>query len=365
MSGFGKRGPAQTAQTRSMNAMPVLDDTAAYEAVVARDNRYDGTLFFAVKTTGVYCRPSCPARRPRRENVRFFDTPEQARAAGFRACLRCRPDEAGAPPAWLTEAIDRLRASETPIPLTELCAPSGLGPDQFRRRFRASTGLTPAAFFRAVRAERMTEELAAPKRITDAVYDAGFNTSSQFYREANRRLGMAPSAWKNGGAGAEISWTTVETELGPLLVAATETRGVPDRLRGNQTRSRVAIPEGEIVQSARGPRRAREGRGSSDRRRTTAPPAAARRTRYGLSGAGLGSAVPDPCGRDADVRGDRRRDRQARRSARGSVRRAAPIRSPSQSRAIEPCAAMADSAATRGGSTESARFCERKRGGPS
>lgn len=228
-----------------MNAMPSLDETSAYAVLRSRDAHYDGKLYYAVTTTGVYCRPSCPARRPKPENVRFFDSPEEARAEGFRACLRCQPDEAGTTPAWLADSMARLRRSETSIPLADLAEPSGLGPDQFRRRFRAATGLTPAAFFRAARAERLAKQLAEPKRITDAVFDSGFSTSSQFYREANRRLGMAPSAWRNGGLGAEIAWTVADTRLGRLLVATTE-RGI----------CRIAFDEAEADLATRFPKAA-------------------------------------------------------------------------------------------------------------
>ena len=226
-----------------MNAMQPLDEDSAYRILLARDPRYDGRIYFAVTSTGIYCRPSCPARRPKRANVRFFESVKEARAAGFRACLRCRPDEVTSSPPWLSEAVDRLRGADAPVALADLAKPSGLGPDQFRRRFRRATGLTPAAFYRAARAQRMEETLTEPGRITDAVFDAGFGASSQFYREANRRLGMVPSAWRNGGAGCEIAWTVTDTTLGPLLVAATD-RGV----------CRIAFDESESELATRFPR---------------------------------------------------------------------------------------------------------------
>ncbi len=206
-----------------MNAFPT--ESAQRDAIAARDRAADGAFVYAVTTTGVYCRPSCPARRAKPEHVRFFATPAQAARAGFRPCRRCRPD---APPAVSrhaagVEAACRLiEAAEEPPALDALAACAGLSRFHFHRVFKAATGLTPKAYAAGLRARRARAALAAGASVTAALYDAGFGASSRFYAEASGRLGMAPRAWRDGGAHARLRFALGETSLGAILVAATE-----------------------------------------------------------------------------------------------------------------------------------------------
>jgi AraC family transcriptional regulator of adaptative response/methylated-DNA-[protein]-cysteine methyltransferase len=198
-----------------------LDPEAAWAAVMARDKAADGRFVTGVLTTGIYCRPSCAARHPKRANVRFFATGAEAAAAGLRACLRCRPDEVSRDAAALAKALQMLEQAEEPPSLGALAARAGYSPHHFHRMFKRATGVTPAAYARARRARTMTDSLAANGRVTDAIYDAGYSGPGRFYADARNRLGMTPSAWRDGGRGETISWATAETSLGTMLVAAT------------------------------------------------------------------------------------------------------------------------------------------------
>jgi len=198
-----------------------LSDDAAWAAFEARDRAFEGRFIVAVTTTGIYCKPTCPARRPLRENVRFYGDAETARDAGFRACLRCKPDELGRDRIAVAEAVAMLEAAEEPVGLDELAARVGYAPHHFHRLFKRATGVTPAAYARGLRARR-AEQALHQGSVTEAIYEAGYSAPSRFYETANARLGMTPSAWKRGGAGVTIRWTVAETSLGPLLIAATD-----------------------------------------------------------------------------------------------------------------------------------------------
>ncbi|WP_296221435.1 bifunctional DNA-binding transcriptional regulator/O6-methylguanine-DNA methyltransferase Ada [uncultured Sphingomonas sp.] len=202
-----------------------IDTDAAWAAFASRDRGADGRFVVAVRTTGIYCRPSCPARHPRRENVSFYPAPDQARAAGYRACLRCRPDEIARDRLAVARALTLFDTAEVPPPLEELAATVGYAPHHFHRLFKRATGVTPAAYARGLKASRATEALAAGASVTTAIYEGGYSAPSRFYDHAVPRLGMSPSAWSRGGAGVTIRWTIAPTSLGPLLVAATD-RGV-------------------------------------------------------------------------------------------------------------------------------------------
>ena len=226
----------------------MIDDDKAWSAVLQRDRRFDGRFVTGVLTTGIYCRPSCAARHPERGNVRFFADGAEARAAGLRACKRCRPDEVGRDEAAVLAAIDEIKASEGLPRLDELAAAVGYSPTHFQRVFTRATGLSPAAYARALREERAREALAEGESVTDAIYDAGFESASRFYDSMQGRLGMAPSAWVKGGAGVTIRWAVVESSLGPMLVAATD-KGVC-RLsfgRGREELERL-FPNADLVQ---------------------------------------------------------------------------------------------------------------------
>lgn len=205
----------------TMIATPT-DDDARWRIALAKDRRFDGAFITGVHSTGIYCRPSCPARPPRRENVIFYATPADAEAAGLRPCLRCRPDDIPRDAAAVAGAIAMLRASDEPVPLDRLAAVAGYSPAHFQRLFKRAVGLSPAAFARALRIERAADALSAGERVTDAVYEAGYGAPSRFYEASEGRFGMTPSAWRDGGRGATIRWAVVATSLGPMLVAATE-----------------------------------------------------------------------------------------------------------------------------------------------
>ena len=198
------------------------DDESRWRIALAKDRRFDGAFVTGVHSTGIYCRPSCPARPPRRENVAFYAAPADAEAAGLRACLRCRPDAVARDEAAVAEAIRMLRDAEGVLPLEQLSLVTGYSPAHFQRLFKRAVGLSPAAFARALRLERAADALSDGARVTDAIYDAGFSAPSRFYAASEGRLGMTPSAWKGGGRGVTIRWAVVATSLGDMLVAATD-----------------------------------------------------------------------------------------------------------------------------------------------
>jgi AraC family transcriptional regulator of adaptative response/methylated-DNA-[protein]-cysteine methyltransferase len=201
-------------------------DDARYDAFVRRDRSRRADYVMAVTTTGVYCRAGCPARTPKRENVRFFDTPDAARAAGFRACKRCRPDEVRSPASEVAaRACRSIEAAETAPTLEALADEAGLSPFHFHRLFKAETGVTPAQYAAAVRDRRAKAALAGGASVTEAVYDAGYGSASRFYEGAEARFGMAPKAWRERGRGEAIRVTVAPCSLGFVLVGATE-RGV-------------------------------------------------------------------------------------------------------------------------------------------
>jgi len=204
---------------------PPIRADEAWRAVLVRDRRFDGRFVTGVLTTGIYCRPSCPARHPRRDNVRFFADGAAARAAGLRACRRCQPDEVTREEQAVARAIAAIKAAETAPLLGALALDCGYSPGHFQRLFKRATGLSPSAYARALRAERAARALSGGGRVTDAIYEAGYGAPSRFYDDAAARLGMAPSAWARGGEGVTIRWAVVPTTLGEMLVAATD-RGV-------------------------------------------------------------------------------------------------------------------------------------------
>ncbi|MCJ2014230.1 bifunctional DNA-binding transcriptional regulator/O6-methylguanine-DNA methyltransferase Ada [Methylobacterium sp. J-076] len=213
------------------------DETeACWAALLARDSGADGRFVYAVRTTGVYCRPSCAARLPRRQNVSFHPTGAEARRAGFRPCLRCRPD--GPSPAEarrdaVARACRLIGEAAAPPPLAELARSAGMSAFYFHRVFRDVTGVTPAAYARARRAERVAAALPAAATVTGALYEAGYGAASRFYAEAGPRLGMAPARYRRGGAGTRIRFGVGACSLGAILVAATE-RGVCAILLGDE-----------------------------------------------------------------------------------------------------------------------------------
>lgn len=206
-----------------MSAMTVMiDPEQAWAAVLARDRASDGRFVTGVLSTGIYCRPSCAARHPARGNVRFFANGAEARAAGLRPCRRCRPDDLARDEMAVVAALATIREAEGPPVLADLAARAGYSPAHFQRLFTRHTGLSPAAYARALRAERAAAALSAEPSVADAIYAAGYSAPSRFYEGTRGRLGMAPSAWARGGEGVAIRWAVVPTSLGALLVAATD-----------------------------------------------------------------------------------------------------------------------------------------------
>ncbi len=224
-----------------------LDPDAAWRAFEARDRHADGRFVGAVTTTGIYCKPSCPARHPKREHVMFYRTPEEARAAGFRACLRCKPDEVGRDRIAVARAVDLIEAAEDTLGLDALAGQVGYAPHHFHRLFKRATGVTPAAYARALKARRAARALTGETTVTEAIYQAGYAAPSRFYADGAKRLGMTPSAWKRGGAGVAIRWTVAHTSLGALLVAATDKGLCRVSFDEGEAALRLRFPQAEIV----------------------------------------------------------------------------------------------------------------------
>jgi AraC family transcriptional regulator of adaptative response/methylated-DNA-[protein]-cysteine methyltransferase len=216
-------------------ADPFPDDESRWQAVIGRDPAADGAFFYSVRTTGVYCRPTCPARTALRKNVGFHDTCRDAEAAGFRPCKRCRPTEASLAErqaALVARACRLIDESEGPPSLDELAAAVGLSRYHFHRLFRAQTGLTPRRYAAARRMRRVRDELARRPTVTAAIYGAGFSSNSRFYETSNGVLGMTPKAFRSGGIGTAIRFAVGETWLGSILVAASD-KGVCAILLGD------------------------------------------------------------------------------------------------------------------------------------
>ena len=215
----------QQRRSDPMATVTRLDPDTAWAAFMRRDRSWDGRIIGAVTTTGIYCKPSCPARRPRREHVVFYSSGEEARAAGFRPCLRCKPDEVGRDREAVAEAVRLIEDADEAPSLAGLAAAVGYAPHHFQRIFKRDLGVSPAEYARGLRNRRAEEALKANGRVTDAVYDAGYQSPSGFYSDAKERLGMTPSAWRDGGRGETIRWTTFDSPLGQMLIAATS-RGI-------------------------------------------------------------------------------------------------------------------------------------------
>jgi AraC family transcriptional regulator of adaptative response/methylated-DNA-[protein]-cysteine methyltransferase len=211
--------PAQTPQQ--------LEDEQRWEIAGRRDAAFDGRFFVGVLTTGIYCRPSCPARRPLRRNVRFYATAEQAQRAGLRACKRCKPDDlsAGTTPRWVTDLCEHIRREADggePLTLDALAARVGLSPTHLQRTFRAAVGVSPRRYAELCRMERLKGELRGGDSVTGAIYAAGFGSSSRVYERTDSRLGMTPSQYRAGGKDVAITYAAANTNVGKLLLAATD-----------------------------------------------------------------------------------------------------------------------------------------------
>lgn len=205
----------------------MLDERQCWEAVLAKDKSADGRFYFGVLTTGVFCRPSCPARQPLRKNVRFYATPAAAEGDGLRPCRRCHPLEpvVDAQAARMTELCHYLREqcdSGEDLSLEALGRRVGLSPAHLQRTFKAAIGVTPRRYVEACRLELLKRGLRTAESVTQAIYDAGFGSSSRVYERVDSRLGMTPSDYRAGGKGVAISHACTETPLGLMAVGATD-----------------------------------------------------------------------------------------------------------------------------------------------
>src|SRR5262245_10128672 len=200
-------------------------DDQRWDAIRRRDKAADGTFYYGVLSTGVYCRPSCSARQPRRDNVRFHLTPVDAEKAGFRPCKRCRPNEASASErqaALVAAACRQIETADELPSLDELAKAANMSRYHFHRVFKAVTGVTPKAYADAHRARRVRDRLTEVDTVTQAFYEAGYNSNRRFYAGAGEMLGMTPSVFRKGGRGAVIRFAVGECSLGSILVAATD-----------------------------------------------------------------------------------------------------------------------------------------------
>jgi AraC family transcriptional regulator of adaptative response/methylated-DNA-[protein]-cysteine methyltransferase len=206
-----------------------------WASVVARDPEADGRFYYSVQTTGVYCRPSCAARLARPQNVRFYTTREQAETAGFRPCKRCKPNQPSVveqQAAKVTAACRIIEASETVLRLEDLAKRVGVSPYYFHRVFKQVTGLTPRTYALACREKRVRDELGRSSTVTEAIFDAGYNSNARFYEKSNAFLGMTPTNYRAGGANTEIRFAIGECSLGSILVATSD-RGICAILLGD------------------------------------------------------------------------------------------------------------------------------------
>jgi AraC family transcriptional regulator, regulatory protein of adaptative response / methylated-DNA-[protein]-cysteine methyltransferase len=203
----------------------MMNQDQYWEAIGRRDRSQDGAFFYGVMTTGVYCRPSCPSRRPLRQNVRFYATAEEAERDGLRPCLRCRPLQGASDPA-----ADRIRQlcrylethPEQAPDLADLAARAGLSRFHLQRSFKAVAGVTPKQYLEACRMRKLKSSLRHSSDVADAVYDAGFGSSSRVYERADTRLGMTPNQYRQGGRGVNITHVTVDSPLGLMMIGATD-----------------------------------------------------------------------------------------------------------------------------------------------
>jgi AraC family transcriptional regulator, regulatory protein of adaptative response / methylated-DNA-[protein]-cysteine methyltransferase len=225
-----------------------------WTSVLARDSDADGKFYYSVATTGVYCRPSCGARQPRRENVRFHETREEAERAGFRPCKRCKPDEtplADQQAARIADACRLIEKSEEAPTLTELASQVGLSTYHFHRLFKAATGVTPRQYAAEHRAKQIRRQLKKSASVTDAIYDAGYNSNGRFYEVSDEVLGMTPSEYRAGGVQIEIRFAVGECSLGSILVAKSK-RGICAILLGDEPEALVRdlqdrFPEATLI----------------------------------------------------------------------------------------------------------------------
>ena len=225
-----------TTPTKNRARVPLsVSEDPRWERIVARDKTADGQLWYSVSTTGVYCRPSCPSRIADPRNVQLHNSLEGAKATGFRPCKRCNPDGASLDAqnaALVARACQIIEESEEEPSLEKLAEAIGRSPSYFHRVFKATTGLTPKQYAAGHRARKVRRELASGRTVTEAIYDAGFNSSGRFYEKSTEMLGMTPSQYRAGGTDEEIRFAVGKTSLGEILVASSK-KGVAAILLGD------------------------------------------------------------------------------------------------------------------------------------
>ena len=228
-----------------------------WKATVARDARSDGVFYLGVRSTRIYCRPSCPARRPLRQNVEFFRTQREAEQRGFRACLRCKPNEISAATVLVQKSAALLVQNNEESPrLGQIAKQLGTSTSRLRRAFSQVTGLSPRELAEALRLDRFKKLLRQGTKITDALYETGYGSSSRVYERSNAQLGMTPATYQKGGKGMKLGYTITNAKLGRVLVAATE-RGVSAVYLGDSeakllSELRIEFPKAEIAQASNG-----------------------------------------------------------------------------------------------------------------
>ena len=225
-----------------------LTDDDRWRIVLAKDRRFDGRFLTGVHSTGIYCRPSCPARTPKGENVRFYASCNEAEKAGLRACKRCAPDQQSREEQAVTLALTHLRHAETAISLEQLGDLTGYSATHFQRIFTRACGLSPTAYQRALRRTRAEDALPNAASVTQAIYEAGYSAPSRFY-EDRRNSGMSASDWKDGGKGKTIYWRLCETSLGSILVAATDKGVCCLSFNESEAELRARFPKAELIEA--------------------------------------------------------------------------------------------------------------------
>lgn len=250
MTKDGKMSRTAEKPLRQATSVPSLEATY-WTAVEARDRSFDGQFYYSVATTGVYCRPSCPARLANRENVAFHASCAAAEAAGFRPCKRCKPNEASLQDRYavkVAEACRLIEDAENAPKLEDLARRSGLSAFHFHRVFKAVTGVTPKAYAVAHRRNRLRENLTRTASVTEAIHEAGFNSSGRFYANSTDVLGMTPSEFRNGGTNAEMKFAVGACSLGSILVAASD-KGITAIMLGDDPEALVHDLEDRFPQA--------------------------------------------------------------------------------------------------------------------
>lgn len=227
---------------------PYRTEAERWKAWQERDPAAIGAFFVAVKSTGIYCRVGCPARGPKRENVRFFDTPQAAEAAGYRACLRCKPKEIPGYIAVVHKVKALLEQAEKVPTLEELGKAVGLSPFHLQRLFKQETGLSPKQYASALRLGKFKEQVRMKNSVTEAIYDAGYGSSSNLYRQSNARLGMSPRVYRRAGKGMKIRYAFADSLVGKLVIGVTE-KGICSLLIGDSEAELEAMLREEFAEA--------------------------------------------------------------------------------------------------------------------